>query len=116
MFNFPPVRVLSVLVCVLSFGTLLAQESKPVRVGILGVDNYQSVAYTQLFNDAKATGDLGGLKVVAAFPSTPSSDIPESVDSLPKWTDALTQWAHPQTFRAQQAASQGRSGSLCSQL
>lgn len=68
MLNFPPIRVLSVLVLVLSFGTLLAQESKPVRVGILGIDNYQSVAYTQLFNDAKATGDLAGLKVVAAFP------------------------------------------------
>ena len=92
MFNFPTVRVLSVLVCVLSFGTLLAQESKPVRVGILGIDNYQSVAYTQLFNDAKATGDLGGLKVVVAFPSTPSIDIPESVDSLPKWKDALSKY------------------------
>ncbi|MBJ7430135.1 MAG: hypothetical protein JHC56_02260, partial [Gemmataceae bacterium] len=68
MLSFHPVRILAHLVLVLSFGTLIAQESKPVRVGILGIDNYQSVAYTQLFNDAKATGDLGGLKVVAAFP------------------------------------------------
>ena len=50
MISFHPVRILAHLVLVLSFGTLLAQESKPVRVGILGIDNYQSVAYTQLFN------------------------------------------------------------------
>jgi len=82
-------RFLAFLVLFLSFGTLFAQETKAIRIGILGVDNYQAVAYTQLFNDPKATGDLAGLKVVAAFPSTSSNDIPESVDSLPKWKEAL---------------------------
>jgi predicted dehydrogenase len=62
-----------------------AQEAKPVRVGILGLDNYQAVAYTQLFNDPKAKGDLAGLRVVAAFAAPASADIPESVESLPKW-------------------------------
>jgi predicted dehydrogenase len=62
-----------------------SQEPKPVRVGVLGLDNYQAVAYTQLFNDPKATGDLTGLRVVAAFPAPASADIPESVESLPKW-------------------------------
>ena len=63
----------------------LAQEAKPVRVGVLGLDNYQAVAFSQLFNDPKATGDLAGVRVVTAFPAEASADIPESVDSLPKW-------------------------------
>ncbi|MDB5306747.1 MAG: Dehydrogenase [Gemmataceae bacterium] len=62
-----------------------AADPKPVRVGVLGLDNYQAVAYTQLFNDPKAAGDLAGLRVVAAFPAEASPDIPESVESLPKW-------------------------------
>ena len=56
-----------------------------MRVGVLGLDNYQAIAYTQLFNDPKATGDLAGLRVVAAFAAPASSDIAESVESLPKW-------------------------------
>jgi predicted dehydrogenase len=62
-----------------------AQNTRPVRIGVLGLDNYQGLAYTQLFNDPKASGDLAGLRVVAAFPAAASADIPESVDSLPKW-------------------------------
>lgn len=58
--------------------------AEPVKVGVLGLDNYQAVAYAQLFNDPKASGDLAGLRVVAAFPGG-SPDIQESVDSLPKW-------------------------------
>lgn len=92
MSGFNTKRGFAFLVSVLFFGSLFAQESKTVKVGILGIDNYQSVAYTQLFNDPKATGDLAGLKVVAAFPSIASSDIPESVDSLPKWKDALVKY------------------------
>jgi predicted dehydrogenase len=62
-----------------------AQEKKPVRVGILGLDNYQAVEYAQFFNNPKASGDLAGLKVVAAYPAPASEDIPESVRSLPMW-------------------------------
>ena len=66
-----------------------AQEAKTVRVGILGIDNFQSVAFTQLFNDPKATGDLSGVRVVAAYASPASEDIEESRTSLPKWRDQL---------------------------
>ena len=45
------------------------------RVGVLGLDNYQAVAYAQLFNDPKAAGDLAGVRVVAAFPAAASADI-----------------------------------------
>jgi len=80
-------RHLSVCVAVvLSLGAATrAADPKAVRVGVLGLDNYQAVAYTQLFNDPKASGDLAGLRVVAAFPAAASDDIPESVESLPKW-------------------------------
>ncbi|MBA4063435.1 MAG: dehydrogenase [Isosphaera sp.] len=60
----------------------------PVKVGVIGLDNYQAVAFTQLFHSPKAAGDLAGLKVVAAFPAG-SPDIEESVRELPKWTDGI---------------------------
>ena len=65
-----------------------AQTPELVRVGILGMDNYQSVAYTQLFNNPKATGDLAGLRVVAAYPVT-SSDYPESEALTERWKNQL---------------------------
>jgi predicted dehydrogenase len=85
MFN---LRCLFAFLAVASLGpasVTSAQAPKPVRVGVLGLDNYQAVAYTQLFNDPKASGELAGVRVIAAFPAVASADIPESVDSLPKW-------------------------------
>ena len=76
--------LLTVLILSLSTSAF-GSGPKPVRVGVIGVDNYQAVAYTQLFNDPKAAGDLAGLRVVAAFPAAASDDIPESVESFPKW-------------------------------
>ena len=73
-------------------GAAGAEAPKPVRVGIMGLDNYQAVAYAQLFNDPKATGNLAGVRVVAAFPGTASDDIPESVESLPKWKEQIVKF------------------------
>jgi predicted dehydrogenase len=61
------------------------QNAEPIRVGIIGLDTYHAVAFTQLLNNPKAEGDLAGVRVVAAFPAG-SPDIPESQESLPKWT------------------------------
>src|SRR5687767_2639543 len=64
-----------------------ADAAKPIRVGIIGLDNYHSVAFSQLFHEAKAPkqprteGDLAGIHVVAAFPGG-SPDIAESVENL----------------------------------
>ena len=85
-------RYLLALCAVCSFclpGSATADPPSPVRVGVLGLDNYQAVAYAQLFNDPKAAGDLAGVRVVAAFPAEASADIPESVDSLPKWKQQI---------------------------
>ncbi|QDU30097.1 Oxidoreductase family, NAD-binding Rossmann fold [Anatilimnocola aggregata] len=56
----------------------------PVRVGVLGLDNYQAVAYSQLFNSPKAEGDLAGLKVVAALPIG-SEKLPLELKDIPRW-------------------------------
>jgi predicted dehydrogenase len=82
------VSVFSVSLWFLLLGTTSAQEKLPVKIGVLGLDNYQAVAYSQLFNDPKATGDLAGLRVVAAYP-VGSSDIEESVRELPKWKEQI---------------------------
>lgn len=64
--------------------TFSLPAAEPVKVGVLGPDKYQAVAFTQLFHDPKAEGDLAGIRVVAAFPAG-SPDIEESVRELPKW-------------------------------
>src|SRR5438128_7567422 len=93
MLYFHPIRVLfAVIVSLCTTGIASAQNTKPVRVGVLGLDNYQAVAYTQLFNNPKATGDLAGLRVVAAFPAPASEDIAESVENLPKWKAAIVKF------------------------
>ena len=62
--------------------------AEPLKVGVIGLDNYQAVAFTELFHNPKAAGDLAGIKVVAAFPAG-SPDIEESGRELPKWTEAI---------------------------
>lgn len=89
MLNFFRLLPLLFLIFALQNGVAAAQDKKPVRVGVLGLDNYQAIAYTQLFNDKKAAGDLAGLSVVAAYAAPASGDIKESVDSLPKWKEAI---------------------------
>lgn len=65
-----------------------AQDAPPIKVGVIGLDNYQAVAFTELFHAPKPAANLAGLRVVAAFPAG-SPDIEESVRELPKWTDAI---------------------------
>ena len=39
-----------------------AQESKPLRAGIIGLDTSHVVAFTRILNNPKATGDLAGVR------------------------------------------------------
>jgi len=59
-----------------------------VKVGILGYDNYQAAAYTHLFNDPKAVGDLVGVRVVAICPQP--SEYPESAALQERWGQQMT--------------------------
>lgn len=66
-----------------------AEEARdPIKVGVVGVDNYQCLAFMQLFHQPNVEGDLAGLRVVAAWPGG-SPDIPESVENAPKWIPRL---------------------------
>lgn len=85
------VIVLLLAAASIAFSHAEAAEPKPIKVGIVGLDNYQAVAFTQLFHDPKAAGDLKGIRVVAAFPGG-SKDIEESVQSLPKWIPATKEF------------------------
>jgi predicted dehydrogenase len=79
------VSLILTLILFSSSPPLADEPAAPIKVGVLGLDNYQAVAFTQLWHDPKATGDLAGIKVVAAFPGG-SPDIEESVRELPKWS------------------------------
>jgi predicted dehydrogenase len=65
---------------------VFTQSSK--RVGIIGLDTSHSVAFTKAFNDEKAAKDLGGYKVVAAYPHG-SRDIKSSVDRIPGYIEEM---------------------------
>jgi predicted dehydrogenase len=65
-----------------------ADDTKTIRVGIIGADTSHATAFTTILNGPKAVGDLAGLKVVAAFPIA-SPDIPSSSDRIAGFTKQL---------------------------
>lgn len=81
------VRDLCLLTCfAMGVDTLItqAQSAEPVRVGILGIDNFGSVAYTEFLNRPHAEGVFEGVRVVAAYPSG-SPDYPNSKSLVEQW-------------------------------
>ena len=67
---------------------LVAAESQPIRAGIIGLDTSHVTAFTALLNNPKATGELAGVKIVAAYPGG-SPDIPDSWDRVKGFTKAV---------------------------
>ncbi|HYT93448.1 MAG TPA: hypothetical protein VEL76_32320, partial [Gemmataceae bacterium] len=65
-----------------------AQQPPEIRVGIIGLDTSHVVAFTQLLNNPKASGDLAGVRVVAAYRGG-SPDIPDSANRLDGFTKTL---------------------------
>jgi predicted dehydrogenase len=61
---------------------------KLIRVGIIGLDTSHAPAFTKILNDPKATGDLAGIRVVAAFPGG-SPDIESSRSRVDEYTKQL---------------------------
>ncbi len=69
-------------------GSILAQETpKPLRAGIIGLDTSHVPAFTKLFNNPQADGDLAGIKIVAGYPG--GTDMPASKDRVAKFTDQI---------------------------
>lgn len=62
-----------------------ASAAEKVRIGLLGMDNYQGIAYTHLFNNPAAEGDLAGVYVTAMLPV--ASDYPESAALTARWLE-----------------------------
>jgi predicted dehydrogenase len=80
-----PLRFLIVPVVIAAVALpVVADDAKPVRIGILGMDNYQAIEYVQFYNNPRAQGDLAGLRVTAVFPVT-SPDYPESANLTERW-------------------------------
>ena len=60
-------------------------DKKPLRAGMIGLDTSHAPAFAELLNGPKATGELAGIKVVAAFPGG-SPDLPASADRVAGYT------------------------------
>ncbi len=79
------------LLVLLAFGfseSVFCQEPpKLLRLGIVGLDTSHVPAFTKLFNNPKAEGDLAGFKVVAGYPG--GTDMPSSRDRVAGFTETL---------------------------
>jgi hypothetical protein len=64
------------------------EPAKPLRAGIIGLDTSHSVAFTQILNDPRASDDVAGCRVVAAYPKG-SPDIKSSTERVPEYTQKV---------------------------
>lgn len=82
--------LLLLTVCCMSFTCLQwAKAAEPVRVGIVSIDSYQALAFTQVFHQPPEDNpDVGGLKVIAAWPGG-SPDLPQTLKDIERWKGHL---------------------------
>jgi hypothetical protein len=64
------------------------EKSVPLRAGIIGLDTSHVTAFTSVLNNPKNSGDLAGVRVVAAYPGG-SPDLPESINRVAGFTQTL---------------------------
>jgi predicted dehydrogenase len=64
------------------------EDKKAIRVGIIGADTSHAIVFTSMLNSPKATGELAGVRVVAAYPGG-SPDVPDSRDRVAGFTKQL---------------------------
>src|SRR4051812_38115753 len=65
-----------------------ADDVKPIRAGVIGLDTSHAVEFTKVINNPKAEGDLARVKIVAAFPGG-SPDIASSRDRVEGYTKTM---------------------------
>lgn len=68
-----------------SIGT---EDPKQLRIGIIGLDTSHVIAFTKVFNNPDAQGDLATMRVVAAYPGG-SPDIPSSRGRIEGYTKQI---------------------------
>lgn len=61
------------------------------RVGMIGLDTSHCNAYAKALNNPNAGPEFGGYKLVAAFPTAGSPDVPSSIDRLANITEQVRQ-------------------------
>ncbi len=81
-------RLLAALALLVVLSPLHADDKKPLRAGIIGLDTSHVVAFAGLLNNPKAKPEVAGVRIVAAYPGG-SQDIPSSRDRLKGFTDTL---------------------------
>jgi len=86
MIQFRSMPLLAAMAVVLA--SLPGEAADPIKVGILGIDNFGSVAYTEFLNRPHAEGVFEGVRVVAAYPIG-SSDYPDSDKLVEQWKKQL---------------------------
>jgi predicted dehydrogenase len=70
------------------FLPVIASQSSPIKIGIIGLDTSHSPAFTKIFNVENSKPEFQGFKVVAAYPHG-SKDIESSVSRIPKYTEEV---------------------------
>ncbi|KAB2825019.1 MAG: gfo/Idh/MocA family oxidoreductase, partial [Paludibacter sp.] len=65
--------------------------SKEIRIGIIGLDTSHCIAFTKALNAPDASNEFAGCKVVAAYPTEGSSDIPASINRIQGFTEQVRQ-------------------------
>ncbi len=68
-----------------------ADNSKPIRVGIIGLDTSHVIQFTKILNDENVGPELANCRVVAAYPKG-SPDIESSVSRVPRYVQEIQQF------------------------
>ncbi|MCK0136069.1 Gfo/Idh/MocA family oxidoreductase [Arenibacter sp. S6351L] len=73
-----------------NIGSMYGTESKNLglKIGIIGLDTSHVIAFTKSINHS-GRPEFHGAKVVAAYPTKGSADLPDSIDRLNKFTDEI---------------------------
>ena len=64
-------------------------QAAPLAIGILGLDTSHAVAFSKVFNDPAAPGELAGMRVVAGYPG--GTEIPASKNRVDRFTRQLAE-------------------------
>ncbi len=67
------------------------ESNEKTKVGMIGLDTSHSISFAKLLNAPDVGDTFGGYKIIAAYPRG-SSDIKESVDRIPEYTNKIKEY------------------------
>ncbi len=59
------------------------------KIGLIGLDTSHVIGFTRTINDAEAGSEFEGFKIVAAYPTDGSPDMPASIDRIEGFTEKV---------------------------